>query len=620
MPRHSSHQKSSFTLAHLAHDATAFVQFQEGQGWQGSRGNSHWRDASTESAQVTLATVLHAAHVMRYDIPDALDVRAGQLFFRHGVLTEVRLSGMYITSPADATPPSSVWSTPTPPSVQEGTDGTLHVHLDDVDRKYLAVLVQVSETLPSPRVVVCRWELAGEMFVPGSDEMSPYSLPKQPAVPPAFPDSRGRLPNNPLIAAGMAALWKGGSKARILVAGWQESAAGRPVYQHTGRHGGRILVYPNTGHSAAAPLPTTATLWHLVEHCNPFTADVALAVLAQLCEPSSGSRPQAPLLESVRITADAILRYKGIQRWGFERRQLHERVFEEMERLQAFQFDVEKYPERDLTTGKWDPHGVSWHGDRFFDIVKVELYQESLFGDRERIEVSWLVRAGQWARWWFNAQGRVWIGHMARALLELDHRETRRGAVMAKKIGQRMVLLSEALHIGDPITRRIDRLLEDIGELPTPEERNRNWLGRTRKSFEVGLHILQEAHVLTTEWPEAYGGIPNRLWLQTSLCFTLPKYLPTPAQLAQAPGRSHEPHAHIRRRKPRRHTRTAKPQGIKGVMIRHMRLERHWSQRTLASHLGITRPYLSQIENDARLPSKCLGAKIEQWLQESQET
>jgi hypothetical protein len=138
----------------------------------------------------------------------------------------------------------------------------------------------------------------------------------------------------------MAALWKGGAKARHLQGGRQATEAGRPIYQHRGRKGGRILVYPHGAPSATAPLPTPEALWNLVEQLNPFTADVALAVLAQLCEPSMGRKPQAPFLEPVRITADAILQYKGIRRWGGERRLLHERVFEEMERLRSLHFDL----------------------------------------------------------------------------------------------------------------------------------------------------------------------------------------------------------------------------------------------------------------------------------------
>jgi DNA-binding XRE family transcriptional regulator len=412
----------------------------------------------------------------------------------------------------------------------------------------------------------------------------------------------------------MAALWKGGAKARHLQGGWQATETGRPIYQHRGRKGGRILVYPHGAPSATAPLPTPEALWELIAQLNPFTADVALAVLAQLCEPSVGRKPQAPFLEPVRITADAILQYKGIRRWGGERRLLHERVFEEMERLRSLHFDVDKYPERHPTTGKWDPQGISWQGDRLFDIVKVDLYQQSLFGDREHIAVSWSVRAGQWAHWWLNAQGRVWVGRMARILLEFDHREQRGAAVMAKKIGQRLVLLGDILPVGTPITRRIDHILEDIGELPTPDQRPRNWLGRTRNRVEAGLDLLQEAGVCAVGWPEGYSSIPNRRWLETKIQLTVPETLP--ALPPPVPEVLPVPRATPTRRLQRR-PKMQTP--IDGTTIRQIRLERHWSQRALAKHLGITRPYLAQIENGVRSPSSLLAAKVQAWLNASQD-
>src|SRR5436190_286023 len=216
----------------------------------------------------------------------------------------------------------------------------------ETSRSHFAALVVADEGAPHGFLVTCTWAFREAVRDGTPRESLPAILPKQPAVPTAFPDERGTIPANPLIAAGMAALWKGGAKARHLQGGWQASETGRPVYQHRGRKGGRILVYPHGAPSATAPHLPPETLWDLVEH------------------------------------------------------------------LRSLHFDVEKYPERHPTTGKWDPRGVSWQGDRLFDIVKVECYQESLFGDRERIEVSWLVRAGQWAHWWLNAHGRVWVGRM----------------------------------------------------------------------------------------------------------------------------------------------------------------------------------------------------------------
>jgi DNA-binding XRE family transcriptional regulator len=485
----------------------------------------------------------------------------------------------------------------------------------ETNRPHFAALVVADEGAPHGFVVICTWAFPEAVRDRITREPPPATLPKQPAVPPAFSDERGTIPANPLIAAGMAALWKGGPKARYLQGGWQASETGRPLYQHRGRKGGRILVYPHGAPSATAPHLPPETLWDLVEQLTPLTADVALAVLAQLCEPSMGRKPQAPLLEPVRITADAILQYKGIRRWGLERRLLYERIFTEMEHLRSLHFDVEKYPERHPTTDKWDPHGVSWQGDRLFDIVKVECYQESLFGDRERIEVSWLVRAGQWAHWWLNAHGRVWVGRMARILLEFDHREQRGTAVMAKKLGQRMFLLGEVLPVGSPITRRIDHILEDIGELPTPTKRDHNWIGRTRQRFDGGIDLLQNAGVLAVGWPVGYSTIPNRQWLETKIQLTVPQTLPLlPAPVLQ---NMSAPSSRPRRGRPRLSPTHVPP--VDGAAIRQTRLERYWSQKTLATHLGISVSYLSQLENGSRPPSAILMAKILAWLQTPQD-
>lgn len=440
---------------------------------------------------------------------------------------------------------------------------------------------------------------------------APETDPRHPPVPEAFPGQSGRLPNNPLVAAGMGAIWKGGPKARSLVSGWRSNDSGRPIYQHTGGSGGRILAYPNPVSKADDPIPTTETLWNYVEKLNPFTADVAFAVLAQLCEPSVGDKPKYPLVESVRITADAILHYKGIQRWGMERRLLQERVFQEMERLKALHFDVERWPGFDSDSQRWKQRGESWQGDRLFDIVKVEAYQQSLFGEKEVVEVSWLVRAGQWAYWWLNAQGRVYIARMARVLLELDHQ----GAALAKKLGQRIVLLGGAIRTSGALELRIDHLLEDIGELPNSDNRGTNWANRTRDRFDNSMFTLKNAGVFSdVSWPNGSGpDDPDRTkgwvvrWLAAKVCIILPE---APPELPKD-----QPQALPSPKPSRRNQKKLEPSRlIDGPALRKARVERRWSQQTLASHLGISVTYLSLVETGKRPPSTELARKIRAWL------
>lgn len=417
-------------------------------------------------------------------------------------------------------------------------------------------------------------------------------------IPNAFPDDQGRIPSNPLLAAGLAAIWKGGSKARLLVSGWRENQAERPVYVYRKGKQGRVIVYPNAAGSASTPFMRREDAWKLVEGLSPFTGDVILAVLAQLCEPSTGDRPKYPMLQPVRITADAILKYKGIQRWGERRIELRQRVSEEMERLRTLRFDIQKIPAENPKTGSWDAQGVSWQDDRLFDIVKVEQYQETLFGEREQVGVSWMVRPGQWAYYWLNSQGTLWIGRLARTLLELDHR----GTALTKKIGQRVALLHSALRIEEPLTLRIDRLLEDVGELPEPASRTKNWAGRTRERFDKALLELREHRVFTAvEWPEGFmpgsgtrhSGWVNE-WLGSKVSITLPSALP------QLPEGKIE---HIEE------TRI-----FDGVALKKVRKTREVKQKELAGLLNISVPYLSQLENGKRQPSDVLERKIQEWL------
>ena len=314
------------------------------------------------------------------------------------------------------------------------------------------------------------------------------------------------IPNNPAIATALAAIFKGGPNARSLIGGWFEDEDGKPIYRHSGNRGGKVLVYVDPVTTAAGSVPTAEDVWGFIDGLSAFTADVALAVLAQLCEPSLANRPKYPLVESVPISADAILAYKGIRRWGAERRVLRARVCEEMERLRGLRFDVERYPAWDPELRRWNPMGVSTKGDRLFDIVAVEQREPQATNGQARLETSWLVRAGHWAYWWMNAQGRVWISRMSRALLEMDHRANRGSAVLAKKIGQHTTLLSGALRGQTTLVRRIDRLLSDVGELPVPAARGGHWAGRVRDRFDEAMQALVEAAVFTTvDWPDGYG-------------------------------------------------------------------------------------------------------------------
>jgi len=434
----------------------------------------------------------------------------------------------------------------------------------------------------------------------------PLRPPDEP-VADAFPEGQGTVPNNPAVFTTISAIWKGGGRARSLMNGWASSDDGQPVYRHDAANGGRIIVYIHPGRGGSA-LATTETLWAIVERLSPFTADVALAILAQLCAPEHGAGPKYPLLDPVQITADAILHYKGIQRWGAERHELRQRIAAEIERLRHLSFDVESWP---VGGGEQPQEQATWRGDALFDIVTVERISDGFVNS-----LSWSVRAGQWAFWWLNASGRVFVGRMARTLLELDHRENRGAALLAKKVGQH-ILLRAGSGQTPLITLTVAQLLGDIGELPVVAARTKDWAGRTRDRLDEALLSLSDSHLFARlDWPDGYGpGDDDRQrgwverWLDARIHLTLAlPTLPAGGAVALPPA---PPVALLPPPLP------AEEQPITGQAIRRARAARQWKQEQLARHLGITVPYLSQIEGGRRQPSPQLMGRIRAWIAES---
>ena len=177
-------------------------------------GSAQWPLAPVGPAQATLDVFRHAAETLGYVVPETLCVQAGQLFYHNGRLEEVRLAGVC----AEARPGEHLWwetpwSTPTPPRLQTGPDTMLRLDPAETGRSHFAALVVADEGAPHGFLVTCTWAFREAVRDGTPREPLPAMLPKQPTVPTAFPDERGTIPANPLIAAGMAALCKGGAKA-----------------------------------------------------------------------------------------------------------------------------------------------------------------------------------------------------------------------------------------------------------------------------------------------------------------------------------------------------------------------------------------------------------------------
>lgn len=446
-------------------------------------------------------------------------------------------------------------------------------------------------------------------------------------IPNAFPDGVALVPNNPVIAGGIRAIFKGGEKARKLLGGWTQ--AGEQVqYRQMHRSGrGEIRYYPYIHMPGRRRTVDADTLWHFVESLNPFTADVALAILAQLCEPTTGNRPKFPLRQSVLINADAILRYKGIQKYGKDRRVMERRIHEEVERLKTLQFDLDRYPL------PWEKKGSRYQGDRLFDIVKMETYQLKLFGEKEVIATAWSVRAGQWAEHFFNTeQERVWTSRMAKALIEMDHRNQRKTAQLAKKIGYLLLTVpGGTAHRNRPVTRRIDRILEEIGELPSPEFMAKDWAGRLRDNLLKAWDILLTAGLIKDlRFPNGFGFADTdrtkgwvKDWLASKVIITTPEAFPesSPGKMLNFRKRQQSKSGNPRRQLTKRVYK--KPHNIQLKVctaeyrkkVRDACENRYLSQRNLAKMLGIAPSTLSNILRGHSLPSEKIAYQIDAWLE-----
>jgi len=425
------------------------------------------------------------------------------------------------------------------------------------------------------------------------------------------------IPNNPEIEAGFKAIWGGGRKWRIKGVWTVDQETGTASVSHRTQKGGEVIVWVDPKLEAHAAIWTMQQIEAFIEGLSSLTADVALAVMAAL-----GKAPRAPMLEPVKIDVDSIIQLKGIEAWGKQRDALRVAIEAEMEKLQRLKFEVHKLPAPDPNTGKWNPKGYSWTNDRLFDIVKVEEYQETLFGGKETVAVKWTVRAGQWAYYFLNPQARRWVCGMSQVLLELSHREDRRTEVLAKKIGQYVMMHTWRLGLGQPLTWTIGTLCKAIGETPE-QERNP---GRFREAFEQALELLAKSGVFSQViYPDGYWEDTARYrgwvqrWLKYEITFVLPSMTELEREIEERKIKQLQEATQkrpIRRRRLRPRTAAGTMDGRQVKLIRE---QRNIRQEELARYLGISRRYLSDIENQKVLPSEELAQKLKAWLEQAQQ-
>ena len=438
-------------------------------------------------------------------------------------------------------------------------------------------------------------------------------------VPNAFAGGVAQIPNNPLIAAVFTAIFKGGPKARSLINGWEVDQDGVIKYRHIGRRGGEIAIYFDVPKGSASNRGALiAKQIELIEAFNPLTADTFLAVLAQICERSTGNRSFFPLTTPVLISTNAVLKYKGVRRWGWERSDLRRRIKHELELLSRLRFDVLQFPSWDPAIKSWNHKGVSVVGDKVIDLMDGDVLAVVLNNREKLLDATWTVRIGHWGRWWLNAQAKVWLGEIPQNLMEFDHRANRGAANLAKKIGIGTTVLLEALKSRSYVERRIDHLLEAIGELPIMEARDSHWAGRTRDRFDEALIRLQETGVFAkVTWLSAGGPGDldrNKGWVEQWLGSKVRIYRKGALLHADADDPPNSSRQNGRRKRRRVNGAAAENPFATGTSIRKQRIASQMTQSQLAKKLNISNAYLSKIENQKVPVTKTIMQRLASYL------
>ena len=446
-------------------------------------------------------------------------------------------------------------------------------------------------------------------------------------VPPAHDLFQGKditpIPNNPYSHFVVEAIAKGGTLARYITDGWRENTIdGQPqlLKQAAPWRGGSMVAKFDPVEQQAV---NAAELWARVEGLNPLTADVALAILGTLGDPRQGEKPKFPMLEPVVITTERILQYKGIQKWGSDRRVLQQRIAAEFKTLQDLTVEVRSIPFGKEKKGK--ELLVSIPRCKLFDVAEVYEDQYCLNGLVDKIPIGWAIRAGMWANYWFNSHGRMWLSGMSRVLLELDHRTVRGADVVAKKIGLLLLAVpGGTAHWNAPITRGVERLLADIGELPEPDHRGKDWANRTRERLDTALAMLKECGALMEYRPsDDYPDPGDRgkgwveRWLSASITLTAPEFVTLESDKEQQ--QAVIPPSWQRKRprlgKPRKALEPGQSLDETTVnRIRQTAAARNLLLKALAEQLGVARSTLSNVLARREAPSAALAAKIRAFL------
>ncbi len=289
----------------------------------------------------------------------------------------------------------------------------------------------------------------------------------------------GHLPCNPFVSENLGAQMLGGKGWQNKQGGFELNAQGLANIYKNPSKGGSIHI--TLGGFDAAEQAASQIQSTILEQYGALSVDVTLTLLAILGDPR---QVHYPLVETVYITTKTILKNKGFERYGKDARLIEqqiETVINALAKLRVY-FRGVKIDGREA---------IEIPDGKLFDIERTFVEQKNIDGTWTRIETGWVMRLGMWVNLFLNPQNRLWLSDVSRDILELDHRDNRQAAQMAKFIWVRFLgCPAGRFHEDDPVRVRVAVLLEKIGFLPIETERGTNWYRRTRENVEKALGKL----------------------------------------------------------------------------------------------------------------------------------
>jgi hypothetical protein len=245
---------------------------------------------------------------------------------------------------------------------------------------------------------------------------------------------------------------------------------------------------------------TVAAVIACLDKLDPPTRLMALALLAELHSPfhGDGSDPAHPLLETVRVSGEAVGRYSAIRTLFPQAVDDMHQFTTHIEDLRVAGFDIVDFD--GLDNGSTLPAPRPRHGDVLFDIVRVKEWGNP--SDWTASSLSWLVRTGQWAYWSMNETSRVLLCRIAAA--SISHRDPVTTS-LTLKLGRQLGFASLLRTDGNVLDTTIEDTLSGIGELPPNAHRDGAWVGEMYVHFNTALFSLCNfGAVNDVAWPTNY--------------------------------------------------------------------------------------------------------------------